>query len=47
MTQFTFERIADSNQQTIANEVFPLLLQAPQDAAMDAVLDWVRLIVSS
>ena len=44
MTQFTVERIADSNQQRIDDEVFPLLLQAqaPKDAAMDAVLDWVR-----
>ena len=41
MTQFTVERIADSNQQRIDDEVFPLLLQAPKDAAMDAVLDWV------
>ena len=41
MTQLTVERIADSNQQRIDDEVFPLLLQAPKDAAMDAVLDWV------
>ena len=41
MTQFTVERIADSNQQRIDDEVFPLLLQAqaPKDAAMDSVLD--------
>ena len=42
MTQFTVERIADSNQQRIDDEVFPLLLRASKDAAMDAVLDWVN-----
>lgn len=43
MTQFTVERIADSNQQRIDDEVFPLLLRASKDAAMDAVLDWVKI----
>lgn len=42
MTQFTVERFADSNQQRVGDEVFPLLLQAPKSAAMGAVLDWVR-----